>query len=171
MNKHTIITLIAIIIIVIPIAHSGLSIIGANQVEYRWDSPGQFSFFAMINNGEMEFCNNLPFWISFQNFQVSAFYQKEILGSFEVQPMTINPFSSTVKEGIFVSEQREEAQHIFMTFDFEFNGGNVRLDPNQFIIVVNTNTPILGIIPYSTTTQISGFEFDQIMNSEDLTCN
>ena len=58
-----------------------------------------------------------------------------------------------------------------MTFDFEFNGGNVRLDPNQFIIVISTDTPILGLIPYSTTTQISGFEFDQLMNAEDLTCN
>jgi hypothetical protein len=58
-----------------------------------------------------------------------------------------------------------------MTFDFEFNGGNIRLDPNQFIIVVSANTPILGLIPYTTTTQISGFEFDQLMNAEDLTCN
>jgi hypothetical protein len=64
-----------------------------------------------------------------------------------------------------------EAQHIFMTFDFEFNGGNIRLDPNQFIITINTETPILGIIPYSSTTQISGFEFDKLMNSEDLMCN
>jgi hypothetical protein len=64
-----------------------------------------------------------------------------------------------------------EAQHIFMTFDFEFNGGNIRLDPNQFIIVINADTPILGMIPYTTTIQMSGFEFDSIMNSEDLSCN
>jgi hypothetical protein len=171
MNKHTVITLIAIIVIIIPIVHSGLSIAGAQQVEYRWDSPGQFSYFTMLNNGKMEFCNTLPFWITFQNFQVSAFYQNEILGSYNVQPMTIDPFSSTVREGVFTSEEMEEAQHILMTFDFEFNGGNVRLDPNQFIIIVNTNTPILGIIPYSTTMQMSGFEFDQIMNTEDLSCN
>ena len=64
-----------------------------------------------------------------------------------------------------------EAQHIFMTFDFEFNGGNIRLDPNQFIITINTETPILGIIPYSHTIQISGFELDQVMNNEKLSCN
>ena len=58
-----------------------------------------------------------------------------------------------------------------MTFDFEFNGGNIRLDPNEFIIIINTNTPILGIIPYSSTTQISGFELYKIMNAEDLSCN
>ena len=155
MNKHTIITAIAIVIIIIPIAHSGLSIVGAQQLEYRWDNPGEFTFFTMLNQGEMEFCNTMPFWITFQKFEISTFYQSEHLGSFVVRPLTIDPYSSVVQEGIFTSEGMSEAQHIFMTFDFMFNGGNIRLDPNQFIITINTDTPILGIIPYSSTTQMS----------------
>jgi hypothetical protein len=171
MNKHSIITLIAIIVIIIPFAFSASSIVGVQQLEYRWDNPGEFTFFTMLNQGEIEFCNTIPFWISFQNFEVSAFYQKDQLGSFTVQPMSINPYSSVVKEGVFKSEEMSEAQHIFMTFDFMFNGGNIRLDPNQFIIVVNTDIPIMGVIPYSITTQISGFEFDKMMNAENLSCN
>ncbi len=171
MNKHSIITAIAIVIIVIPFAYSGLSIVGAQQLEYRWDNPGEFTFFTMFNQGEMEFCNTMPFWTSFQKFEIEAFYQSKHLGSFVVEPLTINPFSSVVQEGIFSTEERSESQHIFMTFDFMFNGGNIRLDPNQFIIVINTDTPILGIIPYSSTTQISGFDFDKMMNAEDLSCD
>jgi len=171
MNKHSIITAIAIVIIVIPFAYSGLNIVGAQQLEYRWDNPGEFTFFTMLNQGEMEFCNTMPFWTSFQKFEIATFYQSEHLGSFVVQPLTINPWSSVVQEGIFSSEEISESQHIFMTFDFMFNGGNIRLDPNQFIIVINTDTPILGMIPYSSTTQISGFEFDKMMNAEDLSCD
>ncbi len=171
MNKHSIITAIAIVIIIIPFAYSGLSIVGTQQLEYRWDNPGEFTFFTMLNQGEMEFCNTIPFWITFQKFEISTFYQSEHLGSFVVQPLTINPYSSIVQEGIFSSEEISESQHIFMTFDFMFNGGNIRLDPNQFIIVITTDTPILGIIPYSSTTQISGFEFDKMMNAEDLSCD
>jgi len=171
MNKHSVITGIAIVVIIIPFAYSALSIIGAEQLEYRWDNPGEFTFFTMLNEGEMEFCNAMPFWTSFQKFEISTFYQSDHLGSFVVQPLTINPFSSIIQEGIFSSEDRSESQHIFMTFDFMFNGGNIRLDPNQFIIVISTDTPILGIIPYSSTTQISGFEFDEIMNADDLSCN
>ncbi len=171
MNKHSIITAIAIVIIVIPFAYSGFSIVGAQQLEYRWDNPGEFTFFTMLNQGEMEFCNTMPFWTSFQNFEIAAFYQSKHLGSFAVQPLTINPWSSVVQEGIFSSEEISESQHIFMTFDFMFNGGNIRLDPNQFIIVISTDTPILGMIPYSSTTQISGFEFDKMMNAEDLSCD
>lgn len=50
MNKHSI---IAIIVIVLPFVHSGLSIFGMEQLEYRWDSPGQFSFFTMSNHGKI----------------------------------------------------------------------------------------------------------------------
>jgi hypothetical protein len=171
MNKHSIISLIAIIVIIIPITYSVSNVVGVQQLEYRWDNPGEFSFFTMLNGGEMEFCNTIPFWINLQKFEVSAFYQSEHLGSFTINPTTIDPYSSTVEEGVFKSEGMSEAQHIFMTFDFEFNGGNIRLDPNQFIITINTETPILGIIPYSHTIQISGFELDQIMNNEKLSCN
>ena len=171
MNKHSIISLVAIIIITIPIVYSISNVVGAQQLEYRWDNPGEFSFFTMLNGGGIEFCNTVPFWMDLQKFEVSTFYQSEHLGSFTVNPLIINPYSSTIEEGVFKSKEILEAQHIFMIFDFEFNGGNIRLDPNQFIISINTETPILGIIPYSNTNQISGFEFDKIMNSEDLTCN
>ena len=171
MNKHTIITSIAIIIIVIPFAYSASSIVGVQQLEYRWNNPGEFSFFAMLNDGEIEFCNANPFWVGFERFEISAFYQADLLGSFSIQPLTINPYSSEIEEGVFASEGRLEAQHVFMTFDFEFDGGNIRLDPNQFIITISADTPILGIIPYSTTTQMSGFEFDKKMNTENLSCN
>ena len=56
MNKYSIVTLIAIIIIIIPFAYSGLNIIGANQLEYKWSGTEGFSFFAISNRiqGEIE---------------------------------------------------------------------------------------------------------------------
>ncbi|QLH07300.1 thr operon leader peptide [Nitrosopumilus ureiphilus] len=171
MNKHSIITGIAIIVIVIPFAVSGLNIIGAQTLEYRWSSPGEFSFFTMSNHGEVEFCNTIPFWTSFQKFEAITFYDSKHIGSFAVNPLTINPLSSQVQEGIFSSEEIAATQHIFMTLDFEFDGGDIRLDPNKFTVLIQTDTPIIGIIPYSTTTQISGFDFDKIMNAENLSCD
>lgn len=171
MNKHSIITAIAIAIIVIPFVYSGLSIIGIQQLEYRWDSPGNFNFFAMSNSGNIEFCNTMPFWTSFQSFEVATFYDTEHLGSFVVNPTTINPLSSTVQEGVFSSEEIAAAQHNFMTLDFEFDGGDIRLDPNKFMVIIRADTSIIGIIPYTTTNQMTGFDFDILMNSEDLSCD
>ena len=68
MNKYSVITFIAIIIIITPFAYSGLNIIGANQLEYKWNGIEEFSFFAMSNSGDIEFCNPMPFSTSFQKF-------------------------------------------------------------------------------------------------------
>ena len=171
MNKYSIITIIAIIAIIIPFAHSGLSIIGIDQLEYRWGGPGDFTFFTMSNHGEVEFCNKVPFWTSFQKFEVGTYYDDKYLGSFNVGPVTMNPSSSDIQKGVFSSEELAATQHIFMTLDFEFDGGDIRLDPNRFAVLINTETSIIGIIPVSSTSQISGFDFDKIMNAEDLTCD
>ncbi|MGV7226986.1 MAG: thr operon leader peptide [Nitrosopumilus sp.] len=171
MNKHSVITIIAIIIIIIPFAHSGLSIVGVEQLEYRWNSPGSFTFFTMSNHGNVEFCNPMPFWISFERLEIATFYDTNHMGSFMVEPTTLNPLSSSVQQGIFSSQEIAASQHVFMTLDFEFDGGDIRLDPNKLIIVLRADMPIMGVIPYSTTSQISGFDFDQLMNSENLTCD
>ena len=171
MNKHSIIIIIAIFVIIVPFAHSELSIIGMQQLEYRWDNPGQFSFFTMSNHGEMELCNSMPFWISFEKLEVETYFDTEHMGSFSIDSTTLNPLSSTIQEGAFSSEELSAVQHIFMTMDFEFDGGDIRIDPNKLMVVVRADMPILGIIPYSTSTQMSGFDFDKMMNAEDLSCD
>lgn len=171
MNKHSVITIIAIIVIIAPFAYSGLSILGIQQLEYRWNNPGQFTFFTMSNHGSMEFCNAMPFWISFEKMEIATYYDANHIGSFSINSATLNPYSSSIQEGVFSSNTLSAAQHIFMTLDFEFDGGDIRLDPNKLIVIVHADMPILGIIPYSTTSQISGFDFDKNMNADNLSCN
>ena len=171
MNKYSVITFIAIIIIITPFAYSGLNIIGANQLEYKWNGIGEFSFFAMSNSGDIEFCNPMPFSTSFQKFQITTFYDTKNIGTYEIESTTIEPQISIVKKGNFSTEEFQSTQHMFMTLDYEFDGGAIRVDPNKFIVVVTIQTPIMGIIPYSNTVQVSGFELDQIMKNKELSCN
>ena len=171
MNKYSTVTLIAIIIIIIPFAYSGLNIIGANQLEYKWSGSEEFSFFAMSNNGNMEFCNTMPFPTSFEKFQITSFYDAKNIGMYEIMSTTVEPQSSIIKKGSFSTEEFQSTQHMFMTLDYEFDGGAIRVDPNKFIVVVTIQTPIMGIIPYSNTVQVSGFELDQIMKNKELSCN
>jgi len=171
MNKHSIITIIAIIVIVIPFAYSGLNIIGVQQLEYKWDNPGEFNFFVLSNSGEIKFCNAMPFLTSLQKFEIATFYQGKHMGSFVTNQFTINPYSSTIQEGIFTSDVIVEAQRNFFTLDYMFNGGVERMNSNEFIIQIQIDTPIIGIIPYSSTMEMLGSDFDKIMNTENLTCN
>ena len=171
MNKDSTITLIAIIIIIIPFAYSGLNIIGANQIEYKWSGSEEFSFFAMSNDGDIEFCNTMPFPTSFEKFQIVTFYDAKNIGMYEIMSTTVESQSSIIKKGNFSTEEFQSTQHMFMTLDYEFDGGAIRVDPNKFIVLVTVQTPIMGIIPYSHTMQISGFELDQTMKNQKLSCD
>ena len=170
MNKHKIITGVAIVVIVIPFAYSGLNIYAAEQLQYRWSDAEKFSFFAMSNSGDIEFCNPIPVWADIKNFQVDLFYDTKNLGTFSVDSISVNPSSSTLQYGGFVSDVFVAAQHVFMTIDFEFDGGDIRLDPTKMYVLVTMNTPILGVIPYTTSMQYTGFEFDGIMNGDVFDC-
>ena len=171
MNKYSIITIIAILIIISPFAYSAMNIIGAEQLQYKWNDSEEFSFFTMMNNGSIELCNPMPFSISFEKLQIGSFYNAKNIGTYEIMSTTIEPQSSIIKKGNFSTEEFQSTQHMFMTLDYEFDGGAIRVDPNKFIVLVNIQTPIAGIIPYSHTSQITGFELDQTMKNQELSCN
>ncbi|MGI0056173.1 MAG: thr operon leader peptide [Nitrosarchaeum sp.] len=170
MNKHSKITVIAIIAIIIPFVYSILNIYAAEQLQFRWSDQNKFNYFALSNNGDVEFCNTLPYWASFKKFEINTFYDLENKGTFTIQPLTINPLSHATQNGIFHSEGLNEAQYLFMQLDFEFSGEPIRLDPNKMQIQVNIDTPIIGVIPYSTSIQYSGFDFNNIMNGKNFDC-
>ncbi|MCE9653637.1 MAG: thr operon leader peptide [Nitrosarchaeum sp.] len=171
MNKYSKISIVAIIAIIIPFAYSAMNIYGAQQLHYSWGDQKKFSFFELSNNGNVKFCNAMPYWMSFKKFEINTFYDLNSIGKFTVEPLVINPSSYAVQKGTFHSEDFTEAQYLFMQLDFEFNGGEIRVDPNKLYTLVNIDTPIIGVIPYTTTVQYSGFDLYNIMNDKNSDCN
>ncbi|RNJ74874.1 MAG: thr operon leader peptide [Nitrosopumilus sp. B06] len=169
MNRYTVISIIAIAVIVAPFLYSGIGIFGAPELEYRWAAE-RFSFFALSNHGDVEFCNPLPFWIGFEKLDINVYYDSTNYGTFSVGSTLLDPISYKTKEGMFKSDGLAASQHIFMTMDHEFSGGAISLDPNRFVIITSVDTPILGFIPYTTSEKISGFDFAQMMSSKSLSC-
>ena len=170
MNKYSIITIVAISVIVIPFAYSALNIYAADQLQFRWNDQGKFSLFELTNGGNVKFCNTLPYGVNFQKFEIITFYDLKNKGVFTIQPFTVDPSSYSIQRGIFYSDGFMEAQHLFMQLDFEFGGGPIRIDPNKMYVLVNIYTPIIGIIPYHTTMQYSGFDFSNMMNDKNFEC-
>ena len=175
MNKHSIIVIVASVFIIVPFLLSGFNILGAHQLEYRWvsDDAGDndFSFFNLSHGNMMEFCNTVPFWTNYQKFEILPYYGDVQIGEFTTTNLELEPNSSKIQYMTFRSDNFMAAQHTFMDFDFQFNGGGGRSNASQFNILIQTSTPILGIIPYTTTNIISGFEFDQYMNQKTLSCD
>ncbi len=169
MNKHSVITIIATIAIIIPFVYSGMNIYAAEQIKYRWDDPGNFSFFELSNNGNIEFCNAVPYNANFKDFQITMFYDAGNRGTYQVDNLSIEGSQSEIQKGKFTSENFVESQHLFMQMDFQFDGGDIRIDPRKMFVVVTIETPIIGIIPHTSTTQYTGFDFDKLMN-QDFEC-
>lgn len=170
MNRHAVITGIAIAAILASVAYSGLNVYAADQLGYRWAGSGDFSFFAMSNGGNVEFCNPTPVWADIASFRIDLFLDTKNLGTFHADAIHLNPSSTVLQRGGFVSDGFVEAQHVFMTLDFEFDSGDVRLDPDRMRVLVTTSTPILGLIPYSSSSQYAGIDFASVMNGDGFQC-
>lgn len=168
MNKHTIIVIIASIVIAVPFAFSAWNIMALDNLELRSSQHGNFSFFEISNGRAIEVCNPSPFYVSFDRMDISMFYQEDNEGTYSLPPSTIAPSTISIIEGSFRSESYAESQYTFLHMDGEFAGtAPIRLDPNQMFVVTNIQTSILGFIPYSITNQYSAFDFYNIMNEKD----
>lgn len=169
MNKHSIITIIAIIVIAIPVIYGIWNAISAENLELR--SPGEtFRYFDMASNEKIEICNPNPFLVTINGLKINVYYRNEIKGMFEVGPTTLGPQEDKLVEINFSSESLEEVQYLFMHMDSEFTGEQViRIDPRPMEITTTFDTRIIGFIPYQPQITQSGFDFVQMMN-EDTTC-
>ena len=166
MNRYSIITVIAIIVIITPLLYGVWGIFSVEQLQLRAPNS-EFRFFELSNYKQMEICNSMPFFVSFNGLKIATYYANDHKGSFEIGPTTVYPNTSKVLDGDFSSEVFSESQYIFMHMDWEFYGdGVVRLDPSKMVVVTSYETKVIGIIPYQTTITQSGFDFTSMMNKD-----
>jgi hypothetical protein len=147
-----------------------LNIYAAEKLKFRWSEPAKFDYLTMSNDGNVEFCNTMPYYVNFKNFQVTILYDSQDRGTFRADSLNIGPFVSIMQKGVFSAEDYSAAKQLFMQMDFQIDGGEISIDPNKMVVIEKIETPIIGVIPYSTTIQYSGLDFDKIMRSNDWNC-
>lgn len=170
MDKHKIVTVIAIIAIIVPFAYSAMNIYSAEQLKYRWSPPEKFNYFELSNNGSVELCNSSPLPANFKSIQISPYYNGKIQGTLNIENISIEGEHSKIQKGKFVTDQFLETQQLFMEMDYQFDGGEVKVDPRKMQVVVSINTPIIGVIPYTSIHQFGGLDFDKMMNEKSFEC-
>lgn len=167
MNRHSIIVIIASIVIVVPFALSAWNIFAAQQIEFRWTENDDFNYFELSNNGNITVCNPFPFFVHFTKFEIKTFYDQRDIGVFSVDGISLPPSSKSVLSGQFRSDNFSESQYLFMHMDAEFAGtAPVRVDPTKMFVITQIHTPILGFIPYSVSEEFTGFDFSKIMKGQ-----
>jgi len=166
MNKYSIITAIAIIVIIMPILYGVWGIYSVDKIQLRSSDNG-FSYFDMSNYEIIEMCNPMPFFVGFNGLKIEVYYINDIKGVFEIGPTTISPNTSETLDVNFSSDNFSEAQYLFMHMDGQFDGAiPIRLDPSKMVVVTTFETRIIGVIPYQTTITQSASEFTSMMKEE-----
>lgn len=165
-DKYAVITIIAIITIAITVIYSGLGIVAASNIILEWADENNFKFFEMTNNKDIIICNPLPIPVTFNQIQIGVFYEGNERGVLTIPGTVLEPGKNIV-DSIFVSEHFAGNQYLMMEFDAQLTGtSTIRHDLRQLILVVNIDTPILGVIPYSTSHQYQGLDFMEMMNQK-----
>jgi len=168
MNKHTIIVIIASIVIASPFVFAGWNIFAADKIQLVGFEQEGFTYFDMMNGGKISICNPLPFYVTFNEIDITVMFDQTSKGVLMIQDVTLPPTTLTNLQGVFTSENYEEVQYLSFTFDGMFGSGLPMMkDPNSFAIITEIQTYIMGVIPYSVTKQYSGLGFWNMMNDID----
>ena len=170
MNKHKIIVIVSICVIVGVVGFSFSNIYALESLELS-ASNEMFRFFEMSNNDKIRLCNNSPFPANFNQFSVIIFYENEVLGTFVVNDSSIMPNSILDINGKYITDSFSESQSIFLLFDHMLSGqAPVRTDPRKMVVETQFLTTIIGI-PFSVTEQYTSPEFWNMLNDENnLNC-
>ena len=169
MNKHTIISAIAIVAISFPILYGVWGVYSVEQLQLRTEKD-QFSYFDFSNYQKIKACNPMPFFLSFSEINIDVHYLNDLKAEFQIGPMTMSPNTSKILDIDFSSENVSEAQYLFMHMDGQFYGEvPIRLNPQEMKVSTTYQTKIVGLIPYQKTITQSGLEFTQMMN-ENTSC-
>lgn len=170
MNKHTVIVIVASVVIFGTLGISIWNIFAVQQLQLHGNN-GLFRFYEFITNEDkLRICNPLPFFTSFNQLKVLILFENNPKGTFSIDGTTIPPHDSVVEDGKFTSDTYSEAQYLAMHFDTMFEGSSpIRIDPRKLTIDTEYQIMIIGILPYTVTQHYSGIGFYNMLNEENST--
>ena len=167
MNKHSIIVIIASIVILGTIGHSVWNAYATEQLELGVSGDTFRYNKAITNENKFTICNPLPLPVSFNQFYITVFFENEVQAVFNIEGTTIQPNSSKVLESTFSTDSYTESQYLLMHFDHTFEGNQIRIDPKKMTVGTEFQILFLGTIPLSITEQYSSFDFWNILNEKE----
>ena len=148
------IAIATIVVAVVVVAYLGLDVYAVNALQFRPHSGSQ----TIISDTELgikaDACNPSYFPVSFNTYEITAFYKSDTIEKATISGSTISPKSSMILDGVFSLNRDALAK---------FRNENTTFDPTQASIATKVNAPIFGIIPYSVNKEYSVQDFQRIV--------
>ena len=168
-NKHTIIVLISLIVIVGSVGYSGLNMVSLPVLQFSW--PGnQFNYLSVMTDKTVNVCNDSPLPASFSKYSFTIIYGGKELGTYITGNGAFASHTSGQIYGKFDSDN-DSVSALFFSFFDTANGGTevARINMEKLHIRTKLDSTILWVIPYSITNDYSGSEFLNMINTK-LSC-
>lgn len=166
MNRHTIITMMSLAVIVGSLAYSTAGMLAAEDLQIRWNQKSGFDFLTMLNGGIVHMCNPSFMQVGFNGINIIVSHQDEEMGRFIIDGYLIKPNTSTEIAG--VGKMDRVAGRIFFGYiDTEISGKDIaRFNDENISIRVETETTVLGFIPVMVEKVYPAQEFQDMMNDK-----
>jgi len=164
-NKHTIIALVSIIVIVSSLGYSSLNLVSANGLKFKWAT--KFDYSSVLYGGKMDACNDSSYPASFAGYEFTVFYDSKPLGKFTSSGTSVPPHSKVTVPGKFAADDTQVAQIFSSLLDAGTRGTDVgSVDASKIQVTSTMHYTIIGVVPLSSTHEYSGSEFLDMMNKD-----
>lgn len=167
-NKHTVIVIASLAVIVATLGYSSLNLVYAKDLQFRWHSQGSFDLLSIMFNGKLVVCNDSNYPTNFQKYSIQIFFDEQDVGTFTTRGAGVMPHSATVIPGSFETGDKRVSQMLFSSLNTALNNNAAaaRIDPSKMQVTTTLETKIIGVIPFSITQQYTGAEFLEMMNQK-----
>lgn len=164
MNRHAVITMIALVIIAGSLGYTTMGVLALEDVQVRWNQRSSFDFLTMLNGGIMEICNPSFMQLRLDGVAVIVTYQHDEIGRFVSDRHMIGPNEQVEVAGR--GETGGVATRILSSYiDAELSGGDLaRINDDMIGVKMEMDTTILGVVPVTIEKQYTGQEFQDMMD-------
>lgn len=156
---------ISAVILAIVVAYVGLDVYSVGTLQFRPAQGNQYQISPTEIHIQAAVCNPSFFPVTFNKYEISAFYDSEPIEKAEINGSTVSPKTASVVEGVFVLN----ADSIL-----KLKEKNATFDPTLAKITTTVDAPIFGAIPFSVVKQYSAEQFQDVLRNGppgDFSCS
>ncbi|MDE1830571.1 MAG: hypothetical protein KGI25_09630 [Thaumarchaeota archaeon] len=150
------VAIIASVIAAIVIAYVGLDVYSVSMLEFRPHYGNQYQISPTEIHIEADVCNPSFFPATFNKYEISAFYNSELIEQAQIQGNMISPKTMSTLDGVFALNTDTV---------MKLKQDNATFDPTLATITTTVDAPIFGAIPFSVVKQYTAQQFQDVLKN------
>lgn len=150
------IAIIASVIAAIVVAYVGLDVYSVSMLEFRPHYGNQFQISPNEVHIQADVCNPSFFPATFNKYEISAFYNSQLIEQADIQGNMVSPKTMSTLDGVFA---------LNVDSVMKLKQENSTFDPSLATITTTVDAPIFGAIPFSVVKQYSAEQFQYVLKN------